>query len=198
MLRNKIVTTFAIIFITIMLNACATTKRSDYDNDCDYAKARYEEIQRSVRTYYGLGSTTVVELAAAERRLNKAKKEYEGACGMKASGDTVDLFDGVNTPPNARFTGESNCREKGKKRDYEMTAGETIEITRHYKSLLNGSGWFTSKIDRSFHGAGFRATKDGRHLNFRLGDSPQGSKFMNICVWPSVPNDDSCSEKCDK
>ena len=137
-------------------------------------------------------------MAAAERRLNKAKIEYDASCGMKASVDTVDLFEGVASPPNAQFTGESNCRENGKKRKYEMTVGVAIEITRHYKSLLNESGWFTSKINRSSDGAGFRATKDGRHLNFQLGGSPEGVKFINTCVWPLAPNDDSCSENCGK
>jgi len=75
---------FKLLPLTILIfsfTACATnTKRSDFDNDCDYARAHYEEMQESARVYYALGKTTVVEMAAVERRVKKAKDAVAEAC----------------------------------------------------------------------------------------------------------------------
>jgi len=184
-------------FMVVLLTSCATnTVRSDFDNDCDYARAHYEEMQTSVRTYYALGTTSVAEIAIAERRLKRAKNEYEAACSVKVPDYAGELFEGVHAPTNAQFTGESSCRENGKKRDYEVSGDLAIDIARNYKSVLNENGWFTTKVDASAEGAGFLATKDGRHLNFQLIGPPDGARFINICVWPSQPNDDNCSKNC--
>jgi hypothetical protein len=145
-----------------------------------------------------LGTTNIAEVAVAERRLKKAKKEYEAACNVKVSGDTDDLFEGVHAPSEAKPTGESNCREDGKKRDYEISSGLTNDIASKYKSELEESGWFTTNIDGSSKIEEFRATKDGRHLKFQFGGPPDGTKNIHICVWPVWPNDDRCSENCDK
>jgi hypothetical protein len=196
MFRKSFFAALAMTFIVIFLTSCATTDRSGFDNDCDYAKARYEEMQTSVRTYYALGTTSVAEIAIAERRLKRAKNEYEAACSTKVPDYSGELFEGVHAPTNAQLTGESNCRENGKKRDYEMSSGMAIDIARNYKSELNSNGWFTSKVDASSEGAGFLSTKDGRHLNFRLSGPSDGVKFINICVWTSQPNDDNCSKNC--
>lgn len=88
MFRKVSFIVFAMAFLSILLMGCATTDRSGFKNDCDYAKARYEEMQKSVRTYYALGTTSVAEIAVAERRLKKAKEEYEAACGVKAPEST--------------------------------------------------------------------------------------------------------------
>jgi hypothetical protein len=70
------------VFMAILLSGCATkTVRSDYDNDCDYARAYHQEMQTSVRTYYALGTTSVAEIAIAERRLKRAAEEMKKACG---------------------------------------------------------------------------------------------------------------------
>lgn len=88
MYRQKLFIVLVMACFGIVSTGCATTDRSGYENDCDYAKARYEEMQTSVRTYYALGSTNVAEIAIAERRLKKAKEEYEAACGKQITGDT--------------------------------------------------------------------------------------------------------------
>ena len=73
-----------IALVAALLSGCASnTSRSDYESECDFAKARYQEMQESVRLYYALGTSSVAEIAVAERRLKKAKKEAEAACGVQ-------------------------------------------------------------------------------------------------------------------
>lgn len=68
----------------VLSNSCASnTSRADYESECDYAMARYKEMQESVRLYYALGTTSVAEIAVAERRLKKAEREAEKACGVE-------------------------------------------------------------------------------------------------------------------
>jgi hypothetical protein len=75
---------FAVILIAALSASCASnTSRADYESECDFAMARYKEMQESVRLYYALGTTSVAEIAVAERRLKKAEKEAEKACGVE-------------------------------------------------------------------------------------------------------------------
>lgn len=196
MLNREFYTALAIIFFCILFTGCATTDRSAYDNDCDYARAHYEEMQTSVRTYYVLGTTSVAEIAIAERRLKRAKDQYESACSVEVADYTGDIFEGIDPPADAEPIGESNCRESGMKRSYVISGGSAIDIARKYKSVLNSNGWFSSKVDATSEGVGFLATKDGRHLNFQLSGPADGQKVINVCVWPTQPEDDSCSENC--
>lgn len=79
MFRKRFFAALAMAFMVILLSCCATTSRTDFDDDCDCAKARYEEMQKSVRTYHGLGTTSVAEIAVVERHLKKAKAVYKPA-----------------------------------------------------------------------------------------------------------------------
>jgi hypothetical protein len=74
----------AVCLVLVLCVGCATnTKRSDFDNECEYAKAKYQETQESARLYYALGTTSVAEIAVAERRVKKAKNAVESACGVQ-------------------------------------------------------------------------------------------------------------------
>ena len=54
----------AVCLVLVLCVGCATnTKRSDFDNECEYAKAKYQETQESARLYYALGTTSVAEIA---------------------------------------------------------------------------------------------------------------------------------------
>jgi len=73
-----------VILMAVLSAGCATnTSRADHESECDYAMARYQEMQESVRLYYALGTTSVAEIAVAERRLKKAEREAEKACGVE-------------------------------------------------------------------------------------------------------------------
>jgi outer membrane biogenesis lipoprotein LolB len=71
--------------LLMMLTACATTNRADYESDCEHAKAHHQEMQESVRTYYALGTTGVAEIAIAERRLKRAKEAMDIACSEETN-----------------------------------------------------------------------------------------------------------------
>jgi hypothetical protein len=75
---------------------CASTSKFDHiEDDCERAKAYYEEMAESVRLYYALGSTNVAEIAVAERRLKGARDEVLKACGEAPATDVPDsLLDG--------------------------------------------------------------------------------------------------------
>lgn len=88
MIEAKLLTTCALVFLAVILSSCTgNTSRSDFDNDCDYARAEYEEMQQSVRTYYALGTTGVAEIAVAERRVKRAKDAVQKACGEQVPND---------------------------------------------------------------------------------------------------------------
>ena len=79
------------VVCVLTISGCATnTNRDDFDNDCDHARAYYEEMQQSVRTYYALGSTGVAEIAVAERKVKKAKEQVEIACGNNGKPDSPE------------------------------------------------------------------------------------------------------------
>ena len=83
MFRKRFFTAIAMAFMAILLIGCtlSTLDRADFDNDCDYARARYDEAQKNARHYYMFGTTTVAETAVVEKRVNDAKKQREAACG---------------------------------------------------------------------------------------------------------------------
>ena len=79
---------YSSIVVVLFVSGCATnTNREDIDNDCDHARAFYEEMQESARLYYALGTTSVAEIAVAERRVKKAKEAVGVACGEQVSAD---------------------------------------------------------------------------------------------------------------
>jgi hypothetical protein len=111
-LRMKNVT-WTILLVVVLMAAlsagCATnTSRADHESECDYAMAKYREMQESVRLYYALGTTSVAEIAIAERRLKKAKKEAEAACHVQLP----DV-----EPPETQESPEENGEEQKHQRD---------------------------------------------------------------------------------
>jgi hypothetical protein len=86
----------AVCLVLVLCVGCATnTKRSDFDNECEYAKAKYQETQESARLYYALGTTSVAEIAVAERRVKKAKNAVESACGVQLPDEAEGAADSV-------------------------------------------------------------------------------------------------------
>ena len=84
-IRDCLVAPSKLILAAILLSGCVTTERSDRQNDCAKARARYAKMRQSVSAYYATGTTSSAQIAIAERRLRKAKKDYESACGRNAA-----------------------------------------------------------------------------------------------------------------
>ena len=89
-------TVVLLVVVVASLAGCASTSKFDHiKDDCERAKAYYEDMAESVRLYYALGSTNVAEIAVAERRLKGARDEVLEACGEAPATDVPDsLLDG--------------------------------------------------------------------------------------------------------
>jgi hypothetical protein len=65
-----------------------------------------------------------------------------------------------------------------------------------YEAALTKNGWTIegSGGDPSGElGAGVQATyEDGRYLSLNVGGPGEGTKFGDLCVWPSQPSDNNC------
>lgn len=82
MLRIVRVLAASLLFAVLGLAGCASkSKYAHIEDDCERAKAYHADMLESVRVYYMLGSTSVAEVAVAERRLKKAREEVVEACG---------------------------------------------------------------------------------------------------------------------
>lgn len=80
-IKDSPAATLSLILVTILLAGCTTTDRSDRPNDCAKARSRYAKMKSTVKGYYAAGTTSSAQIAIAERRLSKAKRDYESACG---------------------------------------------------------------------------------------------------------------------
>jgi len=80
-LKDYIFTRSALILAAVLLAGCTTTDRSERPNDCAKARSRYSKMKRTVQGYYSAGTTSSAQIAIAERRLSKARRDYESACG---------------------------------------------------------------------------------------------------------------------
>jgi hypothetical protein len=78
---------------------------------------------------------------------------------------------------------------------YYQTSNSPASIVDGYKEPLRSTGW---KIERSGSGGGewggtasLTATKGQSYLVLQAG-GPRGKTFVNLCVWPSLPDNDYC------
>jgi hypothetical protein len=83
----KLITLF--IMVTLIAGCATKAKKGDFENECERAKAHYEEMQESARLYYALGKTSLVELAVIERRIKKAKNDMIATCEEKDLPDSL-------------------------------------------------------------------------------------------------------------
>ena len=151
---------------------------------------------RSSRWYLILTILLSILLTISLSIISCSKDEEETPTGGNGGPDPTGLFESVPAPAGASFTGEYDCRESGKKRDYELGGGDALDIATAYKSVLDNNGWNTFNLGGISLGAGFQATLGNRYLNFQNGGPPGGARFINICVWPSQPNNDNCDQDC--
>jgi uncharacterized protein DUF4396 len=70
-------------------------------------------------------------------------------------------------------------------------------VIASYTQILPGSGWTVTGSggagSSNGGGAGLQATNGPRYLSINVG-GPAGTTYVNICVWPSRPNDDHCGD----
>ena len=83
-IKDYLVAPSNLILAVVLLSGCVTKDRSAHQNDCAKARARYAKMKQSVSAYYAAGTTSSAQIAIAERRLRKAKKDYQSACGRTA------------------------------------------------------------------------------------------------------------------
>lgn len=84
-IKDSLFAPSTLVVAIVLLSGCASTDRSDRRSDCAKARARYAKMRRSVDSYYAAGTTSSAQIAIAERRLSRAKNDYESACGGRAS-----------------------------------------------------------------------------------------------------------------
>ena len=106
----------------------------------------------------------------------------------------IALLAGIPDPPNSKPLRASAIPNGGQRASFTTSAAPDAVIAS-YKQSLPGSGWTVigSGGAASSHGggAGLQATNVARYLSINAG-GPAGTTYVNICVWPSRPNDDHC------
>ena len=111
---------------------------------------------------------------------------------MAATGD--DLLSGLPTPPNSQTLGTEAISAGGQQASYKTSAAPAAVVAA-YKESLPQAGWTVTDAGGSGSsyggGAGLQATNGPKYLSVNAG-GPSGTTFVNVCVWPSKPKNDSC------
>ena len=109
-----------------------------------------------------------------------------------------NLFESVNDPAGAKYISSDNCRENGKHKYYTSNDRPTA-IVNAFASDLKRNGWEIKyqDSDEGWNGYGgggdVKATKGGRYLKFHVGGN--GTMHIDLCVWPTRPNNDNCNHQ---
>jgi hypothetical protein len=117
-------------------------------------------------------------------------------CAAKAGSPQADiaLLAGIPDPPNSKPLGARAIPNGGQQASF-TTSADPDDVIVSYQQTLPGAGWTVtgSRGAKSSHGggAGLQATNGPRYLSIDAG-GPAGTTYVNICVWPSRPNDDHC------
>jgi hypothetical protein len=106
----------------------------------------------------------------------------------------IALLAGIPDPPNSKPLGARAIPNGGQQASF-TTSADPDDVVASYQQTLPGAGWTVtgSRGAESSHegGAGLQATNGPRYLSIDAG-GPAGTTYVNICVWPSRPNDDHC------
>lgn len=119
--------------------------------------------------------------------------------GDAALGSSADLLASVPEPADAKFRAEDAIQESGRHFFY-TTSDAPASATSDYSAALEAAGWTVESSGGGGDpfglfgsGSGLTATNDERYLKFNAG-GPPGSTFIDICVWPTQPDDDNCDQ----
>lgn len=112
-----------------------------------------------------------------------------------SSGDSASgLLAGVPDPDGASKESQDDVGSDGVHRYYTTTATPS-EVVSSYTSALESNGWTIQNSGSGGSrsgGGGLTATNGARYLVLSV-EGPAGAAFIDLCVWPSQPSDDSCS-----
>jgi hypothetical protein len=107
-----------------------------------------------------------------------------------------DLMSGVPTPPNSQSLGTESISAGGQQASYSTSATPAAVIAAMKQSLAQ-AGWTVNPGGGGGSsyggGAGFQATNGPKYLSVNAG-GPAGTTYVNVCVWPTKPNHDSCGD----
>ena len=107
-----------------------------------------------------------------------------------------DLLSGVPVPPDSKALGTQTLSSGGQQASYS-TATSPSGVIASYKQALPTAGWTVTGGGGGGvsygGGAGLQATNGPKYLSVNAG-GPAGLTFVNVCVWPSKPGNDSCGE----
>jgi hypothetical protein len=108
----------------------------------------------------------------------------------------IALLAGIPNPPNSKPLGAGAISNGGQRANFTTSADPSAVIAA-YTQILPGSGWTVMSSggagSSNGGGAGLQATNGPRYLSINVG-GPAGTTYVNICVWPSRPNDDHCGD----
>jgi hypothetical protein len=108
----------------------------------------------------------------------------------------IALLAGIPNPPNSKALGAGAISNGGQRASF-TTSADPSAVIASYTQILPGSGWTVTGSggagSSNGGGAGLQATNGPRYLSIRAG-GPPGTTYVNICVWPSRPNDDHCGD----
>lgn len=108
-----------------------------------------------------------------------------------------DLMAGLPTPPNSQsLGGPKSIHANGEMARFRAT-GNSSTVLDAYSKSLSGGGWTLvggSGGGSSWGGGGgIRATNGDKYLVVSAG-GPEGTTYVEVCVWPEKPNNTSCDE----
>jgi hypothetical protein len=106
------------------------------------------------------------------------------------SANAEDLLASLPALPNSTTLGQGDTSSGGQMARYSTTATPSAVIDS-YKQALTTAGWTVAGGGGGGYGGGFQATSGPKYLTFNAG-GPQGTTFVNLCVWPAKPKDDQC------
>ncbi len=119
---------------------------------------------------------------------------------LTGSGDgdgETDLFEGAPDPAGSTKEGENSCN--GGTHKYFTHTISGCEVVAAYKDVLTANGWSATILNSGCTewggGAKLEATKGGRYLFLNAG-GPGDSANIDLCVWPSRPNNTDCDQEC--
>jgi hypothetical protein len=108
----------------------------------------------------------------------------------------IALLAGIPNPPNSKALGAGAISNGGQRASF-TTSADPSAVIASYTQILPGSGWTVTGSggagSSNGGGAGLQATNGPRYLSINAG-GPSGTTYVNICVWPSRPNDDRCGD----
>lgn len=109
------------------------------------------------------------------------------------SGSSGDLFEDVPDVYSLDPVYVDKC-SKGTHKYYRTNSSPTA-VLPDFRSVLETNGWKVENynVDQAGFGGGFIATKGSKYLVVNMGG--WGTMHIDVCVWPSAPNDTSCGQQ---